>query len=66
MSIYLYIYLPIYSLLSLILFTYLFVCIPRVEAGYKTSIVALRVVEGDEKGILYLVSITGPPCHWRT
>jgi hypothetical protein len=51
MSNYVYIYLPIYNLLLFILFTYLFVYIPRVEEGYSTSTVALRVVEGDEKGI---------------
>jgi hypothetical protein len=27
---------------------------PRVEAGKNTSTVALRVLEGDEKGIQYL------------
>jgi hypothetical protein len=33
---------------------YIFDFIPPVEAGLNTSTVALRVVEGDEKGTRYL------------
>jgi hypothetical protein len=38
--------------------------IPRVEAGYNTSTVALQVAEGDEKGTRCPGVLTGPPHHW--
>jgi hypothetical protein len=37
------------------------VILPRVEAGYNTSTVALRVVEGDEKGTRCLGVSLGHP-----
>jgi hypothetical protein len=38
---------------------------PRVDAGYNTCTMALRVVEGTkrEPGAW---GTTGPPCHWGT
>jgi hypothetical protein len=56
------------ELLQEICYTYIFLSIlPSVEAGYNTSTVALRGVEGDEKEPRPVPGdITGPPCHWGT
>jgi hypothetical protein len=48
---------------AMVYFQTLFYYFSRVEAGYNTSTIALRVVEGDEKNPVP-GCITGPPCHW--
>jgi hypothetical protein len=40
--------------------------VPRVEAGYDTSTVALGVVEDDRKGTQCSWGLTGPLCHRGT